>query len=201
EALKQKLIKAKKEKKTDSPLYQLVDGIHFQNSVAHEKTDIFRDKVMYDESLKKQLLQIRSGGKNNDKKLQQLNSLIEFNKPIENLEAGVLIDIMLTFRSLEEYKNMIGFIKQLPIHVQQTIMVREQWAFALNRLGTKESRAEAIEILEQLIDANNAGSETYGILGRVYKDMFHEAIENKNEMIANAFLDKALETYMKGVYA
>src|SRR5690606_31921844 len=177
EALKQKLLKAKKEKKTDSPLYQLVDGIHFQNSVAHEKADIFRDKVMYDESLKKQLSQIRSGHKNNEEKLQQLNSLIELNMPIENLEAGVLIDMMLTFRSFEQDEAMIGFIKQLPIHVQQTIMVREQWAFALNRLATKESRAEAIEILEQLIESNHAGSETYGILGRVYKDIFHEALE------------------------
>ncbi len=200
-ALKEKLIAAKKDKKTDSPLYQLVDGIHFQNSVAHEKTDIFRDKVVYDDTLKKQLLLIRSGEKSNSDKLPQLYSLIESNKPIENLEAGVLIDIMLTFRSLEEYENMIGFIKLLPLHVQQTIMVREQWAFALNRLATKECRAEAIEILEQLINSQSAGSETYGILGRVYKDMFHEALENKKEMVANAFLDKALEIYMKGVYA
>ncbi len=201
EALKQKLINAKNDKKTDSPLYQLVDGIHFQNSVAHEKTDIFRDKVMYDEALKKQLHQIRSTGNSNGEKINQLHTLIEVNKPMENLEAGVLIDIMLTFRSLEQYEGMIKFIEQLPVHVQQTIMVQEQWAFALNRLKTPEARTEAIQILENVIKRNGPASETYGIMGRVYKDLFIEAFDNKNDLVADAFLEKALETYLKGLYA
>ena len=201
EGLKMKLVNAKKDKKTDSPLYQLVDGIHFQNSVAHEKTDIFRDKVMYDESLKRQLHTIRSAKSSNAEKLNQLHSLIESNKPLENLEAGVLIDIMLTFRSLEYFEEMINFIRQLPVHVQQTIMVQEQWAFALNRLKTPEARAEAIQILENVIAKNGPASETYGILGRIYKDMFLDAINNNNHLVADAYLDKALETYLNGLYA
>ena len=201
EVLKQKLTSAKKEKKTDSPLYQLVDGIHFQNSVAHEKTDIFRDKVMYDESLKKQLQNIRTTKNSNEEKVNQLEKLIETNKPLENLEAGVLVDIMLTFRSLEYYEEMIKFIKQFPVHVQQTIMVQEQWAFALNRMKTPEARTEAIQILENVIAKNGPASETYGIFGRVYKDMFIEAIDNNNDLVADAYLDKALETYLKGLYA
>lgn len=201
ETLKQKLIHAKKEKKTDSPLYQLVDGIHFQNSVAHEKTDIFRDKVMYDESLKKQLHLIRSTRKSNDEKINQLHSLIENIKPLENLEAGVLVDIMLTFRSLEHYDEMINFIKELPIHIQQTIMVQEQWAFALNRIKTPEARSEAIQILENVIAKNGPASETYGIMGRIYKDMFIEAVNNQNNLVAEAYLDKALDIYLKGMYA
>ncbi len=36
---------AKKSRATDSPLYDMINGIAFQNSVAHEKTDVFRDKV------------------------------------------------------------------------------------------------------------------------------------------------------------
>src|SRR5690606_30538485 len=41
------LIHAKQSRSTDSPLYDLINGISFQNSVAHEKTDVFREKVQY----------------------------------------------------------------------------------------------------------------------------------------------------------
>ena len=151
--------------------------------------------------MKKQLHLIRSNGKSNDEKLKSLRSFIEENKPLENLEAGVLIDIMLTFRTLESFDEMITYIKQLPVHVQQTIMVQEQWAFALNRLKTPEARMEAIQILESVLTKHGPASETYGILGRVYKDMFMEAHHAGNELVAEAYLDKALDTYLKGLYA
>ena len=199
--LSKQLLSAKLDRKTDSPVYQLVDGIQFQNSVAHEKTDIFRDRVVYDEKLKEQLQSIRSKDLNNAEKTFLLEKLVDGLKPLEDVETGVLIDCMLTYRSLEAFNEMISFIGKLPVYVQQTVMVQEQFAFALNRTGTRESRQKAIAVLEKLIGEKGDSSETNGILGRVYKDLFTDAVKTGNEILASAYLDKALETYMKGFKA
>jgi tetratricopeptide (TPR) repeat protein len=93
---------------------------------------------------------------------------------------------------------MISFIEQMPAHVRQTVMVQEQLGFALNRVGRKE---EAIGVLEKVLAQNGPSSETYGILGRVYKDLYDKAVNEENELRAEAYLDKALETYEKGFEA
>lgn len=196
-ALAQKLLKAKKDKDTDSPVYQLVDGIAFQNSVAHEKTDIFRDKVRYDEEIKNQLLDARDKKGSKQEKIKAVDDIAGHLK-LENEEAGVLIDVMLSYRALSAFDKMIQFIESIPTHVRQTVMVQEQLGFALNRVGHREA---AIKVLEKVVKENGPSSETYGIMGRVYKDQFEEALDNKNEFLAESFLDKAQDTYLKGFEA
>jgi tetratricopeptide (TPR) repeat protein len=196
-ALVAQLLHAKKEKTTDSPVYQLVDGIAFQNSVAHEKTDIFRDKVRYNEDIKDQLFKARKkeGGKQERiKAVDAIASTLE----LENEETGVLIDVMLSYRALGAFDQMIRFIESMPTHVKQTVMVQEQLGFALNR--TKQ-RDAAIKVLVKVLQKNGPSSETYGIMGRVYKDQFDEALEEDNEFLAESYLDKALETYLNGFEA
>ena len=68
------LLKAKKDRATDSPLYDLVTGIAFQNAVAHEKTDVFRDKVVYDETIKEELEYARSLTGEDDSKTKALKN-------------------------------------------------------------------------------------------------------------------------------
>ena len=197
EALTLQLLRAKKEKTTDSPVYQLVDGIAFQNSVAHEKTDIFRDKVRYDEDIKTRLLNARKTPGGKTEKVKAVDDIVSSLQP-ENEETGVLIDVMLSYRALGDYEKMILFIESMPAHVKQTVMVQEQLGFALNRVGRKE---EAIAVLEKVVAENGPSSETYGILGRVYKDLYDRAKSDNNELRAEAYLDKALETYEKGFKA
>lgn len=200
-ALKNQLINAKNEKTTDSPIYQLVDGISFQNSVAHEKTDVFRDRVDYNNDLKKKfgLARKKEGGRGDEERLTSIDGIID-SLVLENEEAGVLIDAMLSYRAVGTkgaYEKMVGFIETIPRHVKQTVMVQEQLGFALNRLKRRE---EAIAILEKVLNQNGPSSETYGILGRVYKDLFDEA-QDKNQILAESYLDKALEMYLKGFEA
>jgi tetratricopeptide (TPR) repeat protein len=196
-ALIQQLLDAKKEKYTDSPVYQLVEGISFQNSVAHEKTDIFRDRVKYNTEIKNLLVKARNTQGEKIEKLKAVDKIVN-NLVLENEEAGVLIDVMLSYRAIGAIENMIDFIERLPLHVQQTVMVQEQLGFALNR---NKQHDEAIAVLEKVLKENGPGSETYGILGRVYKDLFDEARINGNDLLAESYLDKALETYLKGFKA
>lgn len=199
EALTTQLKRAIKQKTTDSPIYQLVDGISFQNSVAHQKTDIFRDRVNYNEELKQLLSNIRSQEKVAKTIIvQEIDAFVEAKIDLDNEEAGVLIDVLLSYRSQDAYAQMVEFIELLPAHIKNTVMVQEQLGFALNRIGKKD---EAIKVLQRVLKENGPSSETFGILGRVYKDKYDQATEAGEEIKAEGFLDLAIETYQKGFEA
>ncbi|WP_205504352.1 TRAFs-binding domain-containing protein [Rufibacter psychrotolerans] len=196
-ALRAQLLRAKQEKTIDSPVYQLVDGIAFQNSVAHEKTDIFRDLVKYKQDIKDRLAEARELAGSREERIRAVEAIVQ-GLVLENEETGVLVDVMLSYRAIGAYEQAVAFIKQMPAHVQQTRMVQEQLGFALNRA---KKRKEAIAVLERVLEQNGPSSETYGILGRVYKDLFQEAYHQGQELLAESYLDKALEAYQAGFEA
>ena len=189
--LADKLIYAKAKHSTDSPLYDMVNGIQFQNAVAHEKTDVFRDQVKYDESLKSKLAYARSIKNENGKPdrvkcIEAIKKIIAENMPLENIQSAVLIDIMISYRNIEAFEEMLLFIESLPQYIFNTVMVQEQYAFILNRNGGKKQPVDevmiekAISILKALEVANLASSETYGIWGRIFKDKFDRALKLNN---------------------
>lgn len=193
------LAEAKTNKTTDSPIYQLVDGINFQNSVAHEKTDIFRSRVDYNNALKNALKIARQTSGEKKEKIKAIDDIIKsMILPLENQETGVLIDAMLSYRDVSAFDKMESFIEQLPPHVRQTVMVQEQYGFALNR---NKKREKAIEVLEKVITENGPSSETYGLLGRVYKDYILENYERGDMDMANSYLEDAINAYRKGFEA
>jgi tetratricopeptide (TPR) repeat protein len=135
------------------------------------------------------------GGKN--ERLRAIDAIVS-SLTLENEETGVLIDAMLSYRSIPDYERMVNFIKEMPSHIQQTVMVQEQLGFALNRLGKHD---EALSVLQKVIEENGPSSETYGIMGRVYKDLFEKAKNDDNELLAESYLEKSLETYIEGFKA
>lgn len=179
------LIKAKKAT-TDSPVFQLVEG--FPN-VDHSKTDVFRDRVNYSLEIKEQLMAARKSGcravKNVEKRLGRLS----------DQETAVLIDLLLSYRATDAWRDMIELTKQMSAPVANTALVQEQLAFALNRVGDHQ-RAE--RILLQLISKRGPSSETYGLLGRVYKDQWEYAQKIGKKALAAGFLNKAISAYVKG---
>jgi hypothetical protein len=74
-------------------------------------------------------------------------------------------------------------------------MVQEQLALALNRQGRRD---EAEQVLNDLLESRGPSSETYGILGRVYKDRWEEAAKAGQRAAARGLLDKAINAYLKG---
>jgi len=79
-----------------------------------------------------------------------------------------------------------------------TVMVQEQLAVALNRMREGE-RAE--QILLDLIRRRGPSSETYGILGRVYKDRWSEAVKSDKPALARGMIEKAIGAYLSGFEA
>jgi hypothetical protein len=203
------LLNAKKNRSTDSPLYDMINGISFQNSVAHEKTDVFRDKVRYDSTIKNELAYARSVYNEDQSKIKLLRigaikAVVEKYKPLEDIETAVLIDVMISYRNIEAFNEMLGFIEQLPRYVFETVMVQEQYAFVLNRNAGKSKPVDEVmirkaeDVLRNLESEGKASSETYGIWGRIYKDKFERAYKSQNPGEAKVHLKNALKYYEKG---
>jgi tetratricopeptide (TPR) repeat protein len=184
------LIEARKGQK-DSPIFQLVDGLQ-EPTMAHEKTDVFRNQVQYSNQVKGKLAAARKQGADAVRQLEKELA------PIADMESGVVIDLYLSYRATSAWQEMVDLAERMAAPLAETILVREQLGFALNRL---KRRDEAEAALTKLIEERGPSSETLGILGRVYKDWWEEARRAGDDMLAQGYLDKAIEAYLSGFEA
>jgi hypothetical protein len=58
-----------------------------------------------------------------------------------------------------------------------------------------------VGVVSDLLARRGASSETYGILGRVYKDRWQTALAEGETFLADELLDQAIEAYRKGFEA
>ena len=190
QALVARLVEAREssvnEPVTDSPIFQLVEDFP---EVAHTKTDIFRDRVHYCAAIKERLIKARKEG------LEALRAVEADIGPIKDQEAGVIIDLFLSYRGAKGWTEMIQLVDKMSRPLATTVMVQEQLAMALNRTGDGE-RAE--QVLTELVQRRGPSSETYGLLGRVYKDRWEAAAKRKEKFLARGLLDKAITAYLQG---
>jgi hypothetical protein len=110
----------------------------------------------------------------------------------------VLVDLMLSYRAVQAWSDMIRLYDRLPPELQRTVLVREQLGFALNR---NKQRRQALDVLEAVVADFGPSSETNGLIGRVYKDLWAEAVRNKDEISAAGHLDAAIDAYVRGFEA
>jgi tetratricopeptide (TPR) repeat protein len=176
---------------TDSPLFQLLPD-YSAPDIARLKTDIFRERLAYSSEVKARLAQARSR-KDGDALRAEAARL----KP-DDTEVGVLVDLFMSYRALSMWQEMVSFYETLPEPLKASVMLREQLGLALNRLGERD---KATDVLEAVLKQQGPSSETSGILGRVYKDRWLEAKKSGQSMLAVGFLDKAIDTYLKGFEA
>jgi len=188
--LTKRLVDAKNEA-TDSPLYTF-DLIKSVSMIDHVKTDVFREQVKYSMDMKQRLADARKKGLPELKKIEA-----EFGD-IKNAEGGVVVDLFLSYRAVKAWQEMIDLVKKMPPPLAAIVMVQEQLALALNRAGKGE---EAERVLLDLICKRGPSSETYGILGRVYKDRWEVASKQGENILAGGLLNKAIDAYLKGFEA
>jgi tetratricopeptide (TPR) repeat protein len=174
----------------DSPIFQLIDNMP-HHEVDHSKTDIFRERAEYSQKFKERLNEARKGGEEAVKQVAADPELANFNE----VEIGVLIDLFLSYRAVDAYDAMIDLYKRVPDVLQRVKLMREQYAFALNRKGKHD---EAEKVLKDVIAEFGPSSETNGLLGRIYKDLWQKA---KGSPQARNFLKRAIESYSAGFQA
>ncbi|HET6975693.1 MAG TPA: TRAFs-binding domain-containing protein [Pyrinomonadaceae bacterium] len=173
----------------DSPIYQLVENYP---DVDRSKTDVFRESVRYSAAMKARLADARKQG------VDALRAVEADLGDIKESESGVVIDLFLSYRAVKGWNEMIALVEKMSRPLAATVMVQEQLALALNRNGQGEKAEQA---LNDVLTKHGPSSETYGILGRVFKDRWEAASKVNNKFLARGLLDKAIEAYLKGFEA
>jgi tetratricopeptide (TPR) repeat protein len=173
----------------DSPVFQLVEGFP---DIQRLKTDVFRGRVAYAEDIKQKLAAARRQG------VEAVRTVEQELGTLDDAEAGVVIDLYLSYRAVKAWQAMIDLVPRMPPPLATTVLVQEQLGLALNRAGRGE---QAERVLLELIARRGPSSETYGILGRVYKDRWEQAAKAGDTFLAKGLLNKAIDAYLKGFEA
>ena len=180
---------AARDASVDSPVFQLVEGFP---DIDRLKTDVFRDRVRYSAIWKERLAQARGAG------LEAVRQAERDLGDLRDVEVGILIDLFLSYRAVKGHEEMITLAERMPRPLAKTPLVREQLGLALNRLKRREA---AERVLLGLIEERGPSSETYGILGRVYKDQWDDAKRAADTFLAEGLLEKAIGAYLSGFEA
>lgn len=187
------------EAETDSPIFQLIEDWRPQE-VSRLKTDVFRERARLEIGRKQSLAEARARG---DK-----GFMAEFRQRLAEEgwnDVGASIDLLLSLRAVSDWHGMVELVEAFPGQLRRVPMVREQYAFALNRRhgtasATTDDRERAIRVLEELIGEQGPTSESCGLLGRIYKDQW-TALKDSSAIRARGFLRKAIDTYRRGFEA
>ncbi len=175
----------------DSPLFQLVEGLR-PPAIDHLKTDVFRERVDYSARVKSELATARKAGRD------AIAAIEAGQQPLDRAEAGIVIDLFLSYRSVKAWDDMIGLVAKMSRPLAESTLVQEQLALALNRAGRGD---EAEAALKALLERRGPSSETYGLLGRVYKDRYEAALKANQPLAARGFLNQAIAAYVSGFEA
>ena len=108
------------------------------------------------------------------------------------------INVMKGFRDLSDWNRVITLADEAPPELAESPELRQLLSLALNRRGRREDQERAISIMEQQIAETGGDSESYGILGRIYKDRYDQAKKRGDDAEAAAYLDKAIHEYREG---
>lgn len=196
---------AVKSEPVDSPLFQLI-GQWQPGKIARLKTDTFREQVQYNEEIKRQLGEVREKAKKKATKAQAqqlLDGIRDKMGALDAAESGTVIDLMLTYRALSDWKGMIDVQKEMPRALAEQVLVQEQLGFALNRSGGEDPsmRGKALKVLSSVEERQGASSETCGLIGRIHKDYWTEAVKDGNDFEAPGHLNNAIDAYLRGFMA
>ncbi|MGH7095086.1 MAG: TRAFs-binding domain-containing protein, partial [Stellaceae bacterium] len=126
-AIAKRLVDLGMVKGPDSPVFQLVDGLKAVK-IAHEKTDVFRERALYSNEIKNRLKSARAlGGKEAIAALEKIA-----NDPtlpqVEDADSGIVVDLLLSYRAVDGYQQMVGLYKDAAPELQRVSMVQEQYA-------------------------------------------------------------------------
>ena len=119
----------------------------------------------------------------------------------------VALTLFDAYRGVGAWQRLVDLAGRLPASVAGSTRVQEQLALALNRVGDWQ-RAERIVL--DLLQTQGRSSETFGLLGRIYKDRWQQALASQDlgraaqalvsQDLGDAarYLDQAIEAYLRG---
>jgi tetratricopeptide (TPR) repeat protein len=177
---------------TDSPLFQLLPELPPADTSVLG-TELFREQVEATRALQGRLTTARR-----ERDLDGMRAVRADLGGLDGRDAGLVVDLLRSFLAVEAYDDAVALVAAMPPIAGRIPVVREQLAFALNRLGRRD---EAEDVLLRLVEERGADSETSGLLGRVYKDQWADALEHGRTARAGGLLEKAIAAYLAGFEA
>jgi hypothetical protein len=190
-ALTKRLLHART-RTTDSPLFQLLSDLTPPDTSVLG-TELFRERVEVATALQNRLAAARRAGDRDE-----LRAVRADLGDIDRAESELVVSLLQSYRAVKAYEDVVDLVAEMPAVLRRTPLVREHHAFALNRL---RRRGDAEDVLLQLIEERGPDSETNGLLGRVYKDQWEEALAQGRSRPAAVLLDKAIDAYLAGFAA
>ncbi len=171
------------------PAFRFFHGLP-PSELSRLSTDVFRDRIPAAEDARQTLEVARCT--HDPARVREAAAALG---PLESLDAGTLVDLLLSYRAVKEHQAMVDLVAQLPEAIAQTRLVQEQLGFALNRLGRRD---EAEAVLQAVIARHGPSGESNGLLGRIYKDRWEAAVQAGDAGAARRWLDQAIATYLQG---
>jgi len=114
--------------------------------------------------------------------------------------AEDFLTLLRRYRDLSDWDRVIALASEAPPPLASLREVRQQHALALNRRGQPGDAEQAIALMNALIaEAGSGGdSESHGILGRIHKDRYDQAVARGDAVAAAQHLVQALQCYRQG---
>jgi tetratricopeptide (TPR) repeat protein len=178
----------------DSPLFQLIPkfpGIDLSDEV----TETFKDRIRQAEEFREMLSSARA-----QPLREEREALLKIRRDLGDLkivQRSVLIELMSSFRDAEAFEELVELYNSFPASLKEYVIVKQQFALALNRRNQSDDREKALKVLDDLLKNRGPDSETLGIKGRIHKDIYKEAAQ-AGRITATAALDDAIDAYTKG---
>lgn len=127
--------------------------------------------------------------------LQEAEAQVRASQDVDPFEY---IRLLRGYRELSSWDRLVTLADEAATSVRNSPEVRQLLALALNRRGQRGDQARAIAVIEQLIAEIGGDSESYGILGKIYKDRYEQNKIAGNEEVAAKDLDNAIRSYKAG---
>src|SRR5205809_3182157 len=144
----------------DSPLFQLITkfpGIDLPEAV----TEAFKDRIRQAEEFREMLSSARA-----QPVRERREALLKIRSDLGDLKTvqrSVLIELMSSFRDAEAFEELVEFYNSFPAPVKEYVIVKQQFALALNRRNQPDDREKALRILDELLKDRGHDSETLGL--------------------------------------
>lgn len=186
----------------DSPLFTLIDkfpGIELPGS---RETENFRDRAKRVDERRERLARARLLKGAATAAIREIE--VELGATIDPIDAESAVDVMLSYRDVQAWPEMIALIERFPEELQnENTTIREQYALALNRRAGANDKEHALEILTAVVAERGDNPETCGIIGRIYKDYYNaaKAAQPEDSRGARTALNKAIDWYRRGFTA
>lgn len=193
----------------DSPLFQLITGWKPEPLSPDSADGFSQEKVKASEELKSRLRRIGRAGADVTQRPMLLERLAQIHADVFSagnaVDVGVMCELMLSHRALEDWSGMIKVVEAMPESLQEQVPIRQQLAFAYNRRAETthqaDDRAYALDILEDLEEKQGSTPETSGMIGRIYKSQWLEAYKAHDAVKSRQYLVKAVDAYVRGFEA